>query len=1511
MRRFLTPILGILFVLNPLAGGLFLPISANAAGTIAASVIGTTDTQAVLSYTAPDANPCTVKISESASLSPPDHDVDPALFPGSNMDNRPGALSSGATRIFVAGTRDTETGADGLNYSRALQQDTLHYYQITCGSSSANGTFTTAVEPLGDTYRDVPYFDQNHPGNTIIPTVTDDPNQAIIDPHFGTLIKKANTQEELWGTNYLALYSGGFVHICADTPSGPDPNGYLCAFWSGAGPLYYITAAGKSTSLGYVATGNVPGPNGWVNKWLGTPYISSDGHFYEDDNDNSGHWVLLKGTYVGNYQEVPPGTPANISWTNLTPYPNDIISQAEAFDPTFNPSNYSGYGDVQQVGGNYAMLYFRRTIQDTSGWYVIMDVTTGRVIAMLNAETGPAISFCGLHTSETAADQPVALLSFHAMWGGSPGSGPYTTTLAAPLDTSTTTIQLTNGNLTAPDGINLGMPEVNTVLRFISGNDEVVQVTGIVNSTTIQVKRAYIPPLIWPWDSPSNHQPATHAAGDTIRAECSDFNYGGGGPLYWKFLDDPHGQNANNGILYAVGTGVSGHDSVSDNLHVGEGWHLSIGPLVQGLNQPATNFVPVSPYFANAAGACDGSTCSQHPSYHAVGAQWFTDGLPWNGGTFTYNNAVTLISGQLYKYQFPYGDGNWLPPQRDIHRKQVPTLATSGGHPLTDVSGPDSRLSNQPSDSYKYCVAYKAGECEAGSNAGDMFANVPGIDRPTCYVSDNPNPGIRDVCITDMPGFGNGMVQIGFVANHEGLGILPNQPDTYDSSMIGAGYSRVVTEGLAGPKASSEIFKPLPDGSWGFFQVYSQQQYLMMAKIPRFVKDNVRRDIFVRSPLTLTPPANQGITQAEVEFGYAEEGPTGQFYCTSRREACVVTASTIDDTNPFSYEQSDSFSPVPCSSSCSITLPVAPEHAAYYHVKYLNASGAQVAEDFGVSAESAAVSLGGAVSQQPQNPPVISSLNVSNITGSSATIQWKTDAAADTTVNYGTTMAYGQSQANAAASTEHSLTLASLAPNTLYHFQAVSANANGSTVSPDTTFTTQSSSTPTSSPTMAILSITSTNITTSTAEIAWTTNLPGDSTVYFGQTLAYERNYVVSGQMVTTHDLILPSLLPNTLYHYKVQSSGVSSAIGSYDMTFTTAALGTPPPPALSITSAVGISPQSTGATLAWTTNNPASSLAFYGTSLPYSLSVNNGSLVSAHSVTLFSLAPGTNYHVSVESVDANGSLASSSDMTFQTTAAAAPPVSPSGGPVAPAAPLPVSSFSAAPGNGRIALAWTNPTDRTFLRVAIVRKQSPYPPSNPIDGREVYEGTAQEFTDTNLANGLPYSYALFTVTAGGYPDSPSARAVATPQGVNAAPAPSASASPPAGPAIKDRLYVGILGYGSEVSVLQQFLKQDGYATGSLPPGIFDAATEAALKRFQCLAGIVCRGAPATTGYGLTGPKTRVAINAILAGTAVAPHAAAPTLTAAQIAAIKALIQQLTAQVLQLEVQLLQMQARGQ
>jgi hypothetical protein len=90
------------------------------------------------------------------------------------------------------------------------------------------------------------------------------------------------------------------------------------------------------------------------------------------------------------------------------------------------------------------------------------------------------------------------------------------------------------------------------------------------------------------------------------------------------------------------------------------------------------------------------------------------------------------------------------------------------------------------------------------------------------------------------------------------------------------------------------------------------------------------------------------------------------------------------------------------------------------------------------------------------NPPLaITGVQALNITSSSATIAWTTNAPSTSQVNYGTTTAYGSTSAlNSTAVVSHAVALAGLLPATTYHFRVLSTATGGQAVSGDSTFTT-------------------------------------------------------------------------------------------------------------------------------------------------------------------------------------------------------------------------------------------------------------------------------------------------------------------------------------------------------------------------------------------------------------------------------------------------------------------------
>jgi PKD repeat protein len=87
--------------------------------------------------------------------------------------------------------------------------------------------------------------------------------------------------------------------------------------------------------------------------------------------------------------------------------------------------------------------------------------------------------------------------------------------------------------------------------------------------------------------------------------------------------------------------------------------------------------------------------------------------------------------------------------------------------------------------------------------------------------------------------------------------------------------------------------------------------------------------------------------------------------------------------------------------------------------------------------------------------PVISNLQVTDISSTSVTVTWTTDQLTDSRVDFGTTTAYGGTVSDASRVASHSLNLTGLSPGTTYHFRVVSSNEYGiATTSADNTFRT-------------------------------------------------------------------------------------------------------------------------------------------------------------------------------------------------------------------------------------------------------------------------------------------------------------------------------------------------------------------------------------------------------------------------------------------------------------------------
>ena len=181
--------------------------------------------------------------------------------------------------------------------------------------------------------------------------------------------------------------------------------------------------------------------------------------------------------------------------------------------------------------------------------------------------------------------------------------------------------------------------------------------------------------------------------------------------------------------------------------------------------------------------------------------------------------------------------------------------------------------------------------------------------------------------------------------------------------------------------------------------------------------------------------------------------------------------------------------------------------------------------------------------------PVISNVQVANITNNSATVTWTTNVPASSRVEYGLTAGYGLlSPLLPGPTTSHSVTLTGLSPKTLYHFRVISSDADGTNMSGDFTFST--SGPPTLSNIVA-------SPTATTATITWTTDTPSNSRVFYGPTAGYGSQSPLDPSEVTSHSVTITGLSPETLYHFKVVSANPYGSAESGDLTFTTTQLMT------------------------------------------------------------------------------------------------------------------------------------------------------------------------------------------------------------------------------------------------------------------------------------------------------------------------------------------------------------------
>jgi len=298
-------------------------------------------------------------------------------------------------------------------------------------------------------------------------------------------------------------------------------------------------------------------------------------------------------------------------------------------------------------------------------------------------------------------------------------------------------------------------------------------------------------------------------------------------------------------------------------------------------------------------------------------------------------------------------------------------------------------------------------------------------------------------------------------------------------------------------------------------------------------------------------------------------------------------------------------------------------------------------------------------------PPSISGVSATNISLTGATIVWATNESADSSVQYGSTIATELNSGDPTDSTmAHSLILSGLSPNVLYYFKVLSKDAAGNLATDDNhaalyTFTTAPDITP-----PATTAVVAALVSDTSAVITWRTDENATSQVVYGTSLEYGSQTVPTAAFTATHSVTLNGLTAKTPYFFKVVSADAYNNTSTDDnngdgYAFTTTdvpgrvvrtlapAADTTPPNIYNLQ--VG-SVKQNSAIVSWQTDENAYSIVKFGPTAAYGFLF--GSLdesVSNHEVTLAGLNAGTIYHFMAVSADASGNKGFSNDLIFAT----------------------------------------------------------------------------------------------------------------------------------------------------------------------------------------------------------------------------------------------------------------------
>ena len=194
----------------------------------------------------------------------------------------------------------------------------------------------------------------------------------------------------------------------------------------------------------------------------------------------------------------------------------------------------------------------------------------------------------------------------------------------------------------------------------------------------------------------------------------------------------------------------------------------------------------------------------------------------------------------------------------------------------------------------------------------------------------------------------------------------------------------------------------------------------------------------------------------------------------------------------------------------------------------------------------------------------------------------------------------------------------------------------------------------TTTATPAISGISVSDVAADGATISWSTDVPSYGRVTYGMTNTYG-SVSPMDNISASHRITLSGLQPSSSYHFAVLATDADgNELGrSQDTSFNTIAAPDTNPP---VVSQFKVLPTDVSAIITWTTDEPATSQVLYGLDKSSSnSSPEDPSLVTSHTVRVGGLQANTTYYYRIQSVDANGNIATMNPPDVFTTLVTVP----------------------------------------------------------------------------------------------------------------------------------------------------------------------------------------------------------------------------------------------------------------